>query len=210
MSAAGPSALPESAGEADRGGTAQSGRPRPGKESHEDRDQRVRTNPTAGTLGGVRVTGRRVVAVAVDGFVIAGIYAAVAATFGTDTTDGGASHRVAAMPAAATVAYAVVVALYLLLREGYRRRSPGRIAVGVTVVTDAAAAPPGPAAAAVRTASRLIRRPRQLPHGMHRGADHRQTAAGGRQGRAHRRRAHLTARDACRSRPGRSRGASSC
>jgi hypothetical protein len=63
------------------------------------------TTPTAAIRGNVLVTGRRVVATIIDGFVIGGIYAAMAATFGTITTDTGVRHWVATMPAAGTVAY---------------------------------------------------------------------------------------------------------
>jgi uncharacterized RDD family membrane protein YckC len=114
------------------------------------------TNPTAATRGDVHVTGRRVVATIVDGFVIGGIYAAMAAVFGTITTDGGAGHWVATMPAAGSVAYAVVVALYFVLLEGYRGQTLGKMAVGIKVVSEATGAPPGLAAATVRTALRMI------------------------------------------------------
>jgi uncharacterized RDD family membrane protein YckC len=114
------------------------------------------TTPTAVTRGNVHVTGRRVVATIVDGLVIGGIYAAMAAMLGTITTDGGAGHWVATMPAAGTVAYAIVVALYFVLLEGYRGQTLGKMAVGITVVSEATGAPPGPAAATVRTALRLI------------------------------------------------------
>jgi uncharacterized RDD family membrane protein YckC len=114
------------------------------------------TTRTTAIQGNVHVTGRRVVATIIDGFVIGGIYAAMAAMFGTITTDGGASHWVATMPAAGTVAYAVVVALYFVLLEGYRGQTLGKLVVGITVVSEATGAPPGPAAATVRTALRLI------------------------------------------------------
>jgi uncharacterized RDD family membrane protein YckC len=114
------------------------------------------TSPRPATRGSVHVTGRRVVATIIDGFVIGGIYAAMAAMLGTITTDGGAGHWVATMPTAGTVAYAVVVALYFVLLEGYRGQTLGKMAVGITVVSEATGAPPGLAAATVRTALRLI------------------------------------------------------
>ena len=114
------------------------------------------TTPTTATQGNVHVTGRRVVATIIDGFVIGGIYAVMAAMFGTITTDAGVRHWVATMPAAGTVVYAVVVALYFVLLEGYRGQTLGKMAVGIKVVGEATGAPPGLAAATVRTALRLV------------------------------------------------------
>ncbi len=114
------------------------------------------TGPMTATTGNVHVTGRRVVATIIDGFVIGGIYAAMATMFGTIATDGGAGHLVATMPAAGTVAYAVVVALYFVLLESYRGQTLGKMAVGIKVVGETTGTPPGLAAATVRTALRLI------------------------------------------------------
>jgi uncharacterized RDD family membrane protein YckC len=99
------------------------------------------TTPTTAIRGNVHVTGRRVVATIIDGFVIGGIYAAMAAMFGTITTDTGVRHWVATMPAAGTVAYAVVVALHFVLLEGYRGQTLGKMLVGITVVGEATGAP---------------------------------------------------------------------
>jgi uncharacterized RDD family membrane protein YckC len=114
------------------------------------------TSPRPATRGNVHVTGRRVVATIVDGVVIGVLYAAMAAAFGTITTDAGVRHWVATMPAAGTVAYAIVVALYFVLLEGYRGQTLGKMVVGVKVVDEATGAPPGLAPAAVRTALRLV------------------------------------------------------
>jgi uncharacterized RDD family membrane protein YckC len=112
--------------------------------------------PITATTGNVHVTGRRVVAAIIDGFVIGGIYAAMAATFGTISTDGGAGHWVATMPAAGSVAYAVVVALYFVLLESYRGQTLGKMAVGIKVIGATTGTPPGLAAATVRTALRVV------------------------------------------------------
>jgi uncharacterized RDD family membrane protein YckC len=103
----------------------------------------------------VHVTGQRIVATVVDGFVIAALYSAMAATFGTITTDGGATHWTATMPAARSLD-AVVVALYFILLEGYRGQMVGKMLVGVKVVNEAIGTPPGPASAAVRTVLRVV------------------------------------------------------
>jgi uncharacterized RDD family membrane protein YckC len=113
-------------------------------------------SPTTTTTANVHVTGRRVVATIIDGFGVGGIYAAMAGMFGTVTTDGGAGHWVATMPTAGTVAYAVVVALYFVLLESYRGQTLGKMVVGIKVVAEATGAPPGPAAATVRTVLRLV------------------------------------------------------
>jgi uncharacterized RDD family membrane protein YckC len=112
------------------------------------------TKPTVAIQADTHVTGRRVVATIVDAFVIGALYTTMAATFGTITTDGGASHWVATMPAAGTVAYAVVVALYFVLLEGYRGQTLGKMVVGIKVVSEATGAPPGLAGGTVRTALR--------------------------------------------------------
>ena len=114
------------------------------------------TTRTTAIHGDVHVTGRRIVATIIDGFVIGGIYAAMAAMFGTITTDGGAGHWVATMPAEKTVAYAVVVFLYFVLLESYRGQTLGKMVVGIKVVGETTGAPPDLAAATARTALRLV------------------------------------------------------
>jgi uncharacterized RDD family membrane protein YckC len=114
------------------------------------------SNPATTTHGDVRVTGRRVVATIVDSAVIGGIYAGMAGLFGTVTADTGVRHWEATMPAAATVAYVVVVALYFVLLERYRGQTLGKMVVGIKVVSEATGAPPGLPAATVRTALRLV------------------------------------------------------
>jgi uncharacterized RDD family membrane protein YckC len=119
------------------------------------------TSAAAGTAlaairADVHVTGQRIVATVVDGFVIGALYSAMAATFGTITTDGGATHWTATMPVARSLADAVVVALCFILLEGYRGQMVGKMLVGVKVVNEAIGTPPGPASAAVRTVLRVV------------------------------------------------------
>lgn len=110
----------------------------------------------AATRANVHVTGRRIVATIVDGLVIGALYSAMAGTFGTITTDGGATHWTATMPWGGSLAYAVVVALYFILLEGYRGQTLGKMLVGVKVVNEATGAPPGLAGATVRTVLRVV------------------------------------------------------
>ena len=114
------------------------------------------STPAAATYGDVRVTGRRVVATIIDSAVIGTIYAGIAGTFGTVTADTGVWHWEATMPAAATFAYVVVVALYFVLLESYRGQTLGKMVVGIKVVSEATGAPPALPAATVRTALRLV------------------------------------------------------
>ncbi len=65
----------------------------------------------------VHVTGRRIVATVVDGFVIGALYSVMASMFGTITTDGGVTRWTATMPVAGSLAYALVVAAYFILLE---------------------------------------------------------------------------------------------
>jgi uncharacterized RDD family membrane protein YckC len=104
----------------------------------------------------VHVTGRRIIATIVDGLVIGALYNIMAATFGTITTVGAATHWRATMPVAANVAYGVLVALYYILLEGYLGKTVGKMLVGIRVVRETTGELPGLGRAAVRTALRLV------------------------------------------------------
>jgi uncharacterized RDD family membrane protein YckC len=114
------------------------------------------TTPTIATQSNIHVTGRRVVATIVDGLVIGALYGVMAASFGTITTQGGAGHWVATMPAAGALTYAVAVGLYFVLLESYGGQTLGKMIVGIKVVDEATGAPPCLTHAAVRTALRLV------------------------------------------------------
>jgi uncharacterized RDD family membrane protein YckC len=104
----------------------------------------------------VHVTGRRIVATFFDGLLLGGVYNVMAAGLGAITTDGAAMHWRATMPAAAIVAYCILVALYYILLEGYLGKTIGKMIAGIKVVNEATGEPPGLGRATVRTALRLV------------------------------------------------------
>jgi uncharacterized RDD family membrane protein YckC len=103
-----------------------------------------------------RVTGRRVVATIIDGLIFGVAYWLLALAFGDIRTEGEAANWVANLPAAASVAYGLLVIGYYLLLEGYLGQTVGKMAVGIKVVAEATGQAPGIAAAAIRTLLRII------------------------------------------------------
>jgi uncharacterized RDD family membrane protein YckC len=102
------------------------------------------------------VTGRRVVATIIDGLIFGVAYWLLALAFGDIRTEGEAANWVANLPAAASVAYGLLVIGYYLLLEGYLGQTVGKMAVGIKVVAEATGQAPGIAAAAIRTLLRII------------------------------------------------------
>ena len=103
----------------------------------------------------VHVTGRRVAATIVDGLFFGGLYGVMAAFFGT-VTDHGELYWTARMPAAANVAYGVLVLAYYLVLEGYRGQTLGKMLAGIRVVDELTGDRPTFRAVAIRTALRLV------------------------------------------------------
>ena len=103
----------------------------------------------------VHVTGRRAVATIADGLLLGGLYAAMAALFGTVTHHGGL-HWTASMPAAANVAYGVLAVAYYILLEGELGQTLGKMIAGIRVVDARTGGRPAFRAVAVRTALRLV------------------------------------------------------
>jgi uncharacterized RDD family membrane protein YckC len=111
--------------------------------------------PVAGMREDVHVTGRRIVATIVDGLVFGGLYALMAASFGTyarvDTFGWEAT-----MPALPTVAYALIVVSYYILMEGYLGQTLGKMLFGIKVVREDNGEVPGLAAATTKTVLRIV------------------------------------------------------
>ncbi|HET7517037.1 MAG TPA: RDD family protein [Actinomycetes bacterium] len=111
----------------------------------------------AGRIEAIHVTGRRVVATIVDGLVFGVAYWLLALAFGDIRTEGEAANFVSDLPVWASVAYGLFVIGYYILLEGYLGQTVGKMATGIKVVTEATGqAPPGVAAAAIRTVLRLV------------------------------------------------------
>jgi uncharacterized RDD family membrane protein YckC len=112
----------------------------------------VRARPIETT----HVTGRRVVATLIDGFIFGGAYWLLALAFGDLRTEGEAANWVSNLPAWASVVYGLFVIGYYIVLEGYLGQTVGKMATGIKVVSETTGATPGIAAAAVRTVLRLI------------------------------------------------------
>lgn len=97
---------------------------------------------TAAPPADVHVTGRRIAATAVDGLIIGSSYGFMAALFGTITDRGGLSWA-ASMPAAANVAYGVLVIAYYLVLESSTGQTLGKMLAGIRVVDRRPVAGPG-------------------------------------------------------------------
>jgi uncharacterized RDD family membrane protein YckC len=108
------------------------------------------------TVPATHVTGRRVVATIIDGFVLGAVYWLLALAFGDLRTEGEAANWVANLPAAADVAYGLFVVGYYVLLEGLLGQTFGKLAVGIKVVGEATGQAPGIAAAAIRTLLRIV------------------------------------------------------
>ena len=105
----------------------------------------------------IHVTGRRVVATLIDGLIFGIVYWLMALAFGDIRAEGEAANWVANLPAWASIAYGLFVIAYYVVLEGYLGQTLGKMATGIKVVTEATGqAPPGLAAAAVRTLLRLV------------------------------------------------------
>jgi uncharacterized RDD family membrane protein YckC len=97
--------------------------------------------------GDVHVTGRRVLAIIVDGLVLGVLFWVMSLLFGeTSTAGGGAS---ASLGIVGTFAY------YALL-EGYLGQTVGKMLLGIKVVREDNGDVPGFGAAAIRTVMRVI------------------------------------------------------
>ena len=109
----------------------------------------------AGPIEATHVTGRRVVATLIDGFIFGVAYWLLALAFGDLRTEGEAANWVSNLPAWASVVYGLFVIGYYIVLEGYLGQTLGKMATGIKVVSETTGAT-RIAAAAVRTVLRLI------------------------------------------------------
>jgi len=102
----------------------------------------------------VHVTGRRVVATILDGFVLGALSSALTSAFGTGRASSG--FNLTTLSFHGSVNLALVVLLYYTLLEGATGRTVGKFITGIRVVDAQTGRNPGLLAALVRTLLRLI------------------------------------------------------
>jgi uncharacterized RDD family membrane protein YckC len=103
----------------------------------------------------VHVTGRRVVSTLIDGLILGGAYALLAAGSG-DVHEVGPWNWVADTSPVASVLYALVAAAYYVVMEGRFGQTLGKMVTGIRVVDESAGGVPGYGPAAIRTVLRLV------------------------------------------------------
>ena len=104
----------------------------------------------------VDVIGGRIVATIVDGLLFGATYYLLALAFGDIRVEGEAANWDGNLPIGWAVAYGLFVVAYYVLLEGYRGQTIGKMAAGITVVSEATGRPPGIGAAVARTVLRLV------------------------------------------------------
>ena len=109
-----------------------------------------------GTHEDVHVTGRRVLAIIVDGLLV-GIPSSLISTllFGTSSVYGSSTADAAQVGPVVSISLVVFLAYYTLL-EGYLGQTVGKMLLGIKVIREDTGEVPGVGAAAIRTVLRLI------------------------------------------------------
>ncbi len=104
--------------------------------------------------GDVHVTGRRVLAIIVDGLVLGVLFWVMSLIFGASSAEGGMAS--ASLGTLGTLLYLILAFAYFTLLEGYRGQTLGKMLLGIKVVREDNGEVPGIGAAAIRTVLRLI------------------------------------------------------
>jgi uncharacterized RDD family membrane protein YckC len=112
--------------------------------------------PATAPAAAVHVTGRRVLATVIDGLVFGAAYYLLALASGDIRTEGEAANWDGNVPVGWNIVFGLFVVAYYVLLEGYLGQTLGKMAVGITVVSEATGQRPGIAAAALRTLLRII------------------------------------------------------
>ena len=102
----------------------------------------------------VHVTGRRVLAIIVDGLVLGVLFWVMSLLFGSSSAEGGAAS--ASLGTLGTLLYAILAFAYFTLLEGQRGQTLGKMLLGIKVVREDNGEVPGLGAAAIRTVLRII------------------------------------------------------
>src|ERR671938_1101750 len=113
------------------------------------------TPPVAGMQEDIHVTGRRVLAILVDGVVLGIPFWLISALFVTTSASYGGSAS-ASMSGSRTLIYIVIFLLYYILMEGYLGPTVGKMLLGIKVVREDTDEVPGLKTAAVRTVLRIV------------------------------------------------------
>ena len=111
--------------------------------------------PVAGMQEDVHVTGRRILAILVDGVVLGIPFWLLSSLFGTTSVANGGNAG-ASMSGLATLIYVVIFLLYYILMEGYLGQTVGKMLLGIKVVREDTDGVPGLGAATIRTLMRII------------------------------------------------------
>jgi uncharacterized RDD family membrane protein YckC len=104
--------------------------------------------------GDVHVTGRRVLAIIVDGLVLGVVFWVMSMLFGETSTEGGVAN--ASLGTLGTFALLIISFAYYALLEGYLGQTLGKMLLGIKVVREGTGDVPGLGAAAIRTLLRLV------------------------------------------------------
>lgn len=104
--------------------------------------------------GDVHVTGRRVLAIIVDGLVLGVVFWVMSMLFEVTTTEGGVAS--ASLGTLGTFALLIISFAYYALLEGYLGQTLGKMLLGIKVIREDNGEVPGLGAAAVRTVLRVI------------------------------------------------------
>lgn len=102
----------------------------------------------------VHVTGRRVLAIIVDGLLLSVLFWVMSVLFGSSSAEGGQVS--ASMTGLPFVLYLLIVFAYFALMEGYRGQTVGKMLLGIKVIREDSGEVPGLKVAAIRTILRLI------------------------------------------------------
>jgi uncharacterized RDD family membrane protein YckC len=102
----------------------------------------------------VHVTGRRVLAIIVDGLVLGVLFWVMSLLFGSSSAEGSAVS--ASLGTVGTFTYLIITFAYYALLEGYLGQTVGKMLLGIKVVREDNGEVPGLGAAAIRTVLRLI------------------------------------------------------
>jgi uncharacterized RDD family membrane protein YckC len=102
----------------------------------------------------VHVTGRRVLAIIVDGLVLGIVFWVLSMLFGETSTAGGTAS--ASLGTLGTLILLIISFGYYALLEGYLGQTLGKMLLGIKVVREDNGEVPGFGAAAIRTVMRVI------------------------------------------------------
>jgi uncharacterized RDD family membrane protein YckC len=102
----------------------------------------------------VHVTGRRVLAIIVDGLLLSVLFWVMSMLFGSSSAEGGQVS--ASMTGLPFILYLLIVFAYFSLMEGYRGQTVGKMLLGIKVIREDNGEVPGLKVAAIRTILRLI------------------------------------------------------